>query len=152
MLFVPGISAVRPLIRVLAFGVALVAWAGIVQSGRARPGASTFPPNGWLKVAIGWLLLLILHWHTNSIAAGVAHALLYISVFSPAFWAPAAVVSQRQVSRLKLHGREAAIQANGSLLNPLDVYNGEYWGFEKIGEFLPFDYMPPTASTAAPRQ
>ncbi len=30
--------------------------------------------------------------------------------------------------------------------------NGEYWGFEKIGEFLPFDYMPPTASTAAPRR
>jgi hypothetical protein len=49
---------------------------------------------------------------------------------------------KRQVSRLKLQGKEAAIQANGTLLNPLDVFNGEYWGFEKIGEFLPVDYTP----------
>jgi hypothetical protein len=27
-------------------------------------------------------------------------------------------------------------------MNPLDVYNGEYWGFERIGEFLPVDYIP----------
>ena len=52
--------------------------------------------------------------------------------------------TRRQVSRLKLQGREAEIQANGTLLNPLDVFNGEYWGFEKIGEFLPVDYVPPT--------
>ncbi|OON69733.1 carboxypeptidase-like regulatory domain-containing protein [Hymenobacter sp. CRA2] len=55
----------------------------------------------------------------------------------------------RQVSRLRLNGRQAEIQADGSLLNPLDVSVGEYWGFEKIGEFLPFDYVVPTA-TAAP--
>ena len=53
--------------------------------------------------------------------------------------------AKRQVSRLKLQGRRAEIQANGSLMNPLDVFNGEYWGFEKIGEFLPVDYQPPTA-------
>ncbi|SFQ72804.1 carboxypeptidase-like regulatory domain-containing protein [Hymenobacter arizonensis] len=57
---------------------------------------------------------------------------------------------QRQVSRLKLRGRQAEIQANGSLMNPLDAYNGEYWGFERIGEFLPVDYAPTTAAGAAP--
>ena len=51
--------------------------------------------------------------------------------------------AKRQVSRLKLQGREAEIQANGSLVNPLEAYNGDYWGFEKIGEFLPVDYVPP---------
>ncbi|WP_046245163.1 carboxypeptidase-like regulatory domain-containing protein [Hymenobacter terrenus] len=56
--------------------------------------------------------------------------------------------SKRQVSRLKLQGREAEIQANGSLLNPLEVYNGEYWGFERIGEFLPVDYVPPPTAAA----
>lgn len=56
---------------------------------------------------------------------------------------------KRQVSRLKLQGRQAEIQANGTLLNPLDVFNGEYWGFEKIGEFLPVDYVP-TNPIAAP--
>jgi hypothetical protein len=55
--------------------------------------------------------------------------------------------AKRQVSRLRLQGRQAEIQADGSLLNPLAVSNGEYWGFEKIGEFLPFDYVPPTAAT-----
>ena len=50
--------------------------------------------------------------------------------------------AKRQVSRVKLQGSEAEIQANGSLRNPLEAYNGEYWGFERIGEFLPFDYVP----------
>jgi hypothetical protein len=58
--------------------------------------------------------------------------------------------TKRQVSRLKLQETEAEIQANGSLMNPLDVYNGEYWGFERIGEFLPFDYDPAATSVPAP--
>ena len=56
--------------------------------------------------------------------------------------------TKRQVSRLRLQGDEAEIQSNGAPLDPLDVSNGEYWGFERIGEFLPFDYVPPTASAA----
>ena len=50
--------------------------------------------------------------------------------------------AQRQVSRLRLTDGEAEIQADGSLLDPLEVSLGEYWGFEKLGEFLPFDYQP----------
>ncbi len=56
--------------------------------------------------------------------------------------------AQRQVSRLRLQEREAEIQPNGSLANPLDVSTGEYWAFEKIGEFLPLNYEPPTVSAA----
>ena len=48
----------------------------------------------------------------------------------------------RQVSRLQLVDNEAEIQADGSLRNPLSVAIGGYWGFEKIGEFLPYDYVP----------
>ena len=48
----------------------------------------------------------------------------------------------RQVSRLQLADGEAEIQADGSLRNPLEVALGGYWGFEKIGEFLPYDYVP----------
>ena len=48
----------------------------------------------------------------------------------------------RQVSRLQLADGEAEIQADGSLRNPLEVAIGGYWGFEKIGEFLPYDYVP----------
>ena len=57
--------------------------------------------------------------------------------------------ARRQVSRVRLQGREAEIQANGSLVNPLEASNGEYWGFEKIGEFLPIDYVPPAPSAPA---
>jgi hypothetical protein len=57
--------------------------------------------------------------------------------------------AKRQVSRLKLRDGEAEIQANGSVMNPLEVFSGEYWGFERIGEFLPVDYQP-SAPVAAP--
>ena len=102
LLFMPGISVVRPVIRILSFSVALLAWVAIIQSGRSRPGAASFPSSFWLKLIVGWLLLLILHWNTNSLIAGFAHALLYIAILSPAFWAPSALVSQRQVGRLMM--------------------------------------------------
>jgi hypothetical protein len=54
--------------------------------------------------------------------------------------------SKRQVSRLTLLAPETEIQPNGTLVNPLDVVSGEYWGFQKIGEFLPLDYAPPVAA------
>ena len=60
-------------------------------------------------------------------------------------------LSKRQVSELKLTDGEAEVQADGSLLNPLEVALGGYWGFEKIGEFLPFDYVPPASAAATPR-
>ena len=58
--------------------------------------------------------------------------------------------SKRQVSRLTLLAPETEIRPNGTLVNPLDVVSGEYWGFQKIGEFLPLDYAPPVAAVATP--
>lgn len=57
--------------------------------------------------------------------------------------------AKRQVSRLTLLAPETEIQPNGTLVNPLDVVSGEYWGFQKLGEFLPLDYAPPVAATPA---
>ncbi|UOQ99298.1 carboxypeptidase-like regulatory domain-containing protein [Hymenobacter sp. 5317J-9] len=57
--------------------------------------------------------------------------------------------SDRQVSQLVLMVPEIEIQPNGQLANPLAVYTDEYWGFEKMGEFLPVNYLPP-ASAASP--
>ena len=61
----------------------------------------------------------------------------------PAGPAASAYLSQRQVSVLRLPDGEAEIQADGSLRDPLEAAIGGYWGFEKIGEFLPLDYGPP---------
>ncbi len=64
------------------------------------------------------------------------------SLFSPAV-VPA---GRQQVSRLRLIVREAELQPNGQLVNPLAVFTQDYWGFEKIGEFLPLNYQPPAPS------
>jgi len=53
------------------------------------------------------------------------------------------------VSRLTLLVPETEINPNGTLVNPFDVVPGEYWGFQRIGEFLPLDYAPPVAATKA---
>lgn len=48
----------------------------------------------------------------------------------------------REVSELHLLGPAAIIQPNGYLTNPLSVKVDGYWAFEKVGEALPFDYVP----------
>ncbi|MBF9238163.1 carboxypeptidase-like regulatory domain-containing protein [Hymenobacter sp. BT683] len=60
--------------------------------------------------------------------------------------APAPI--DRQVSQLILLTRNTEIQPNGHLVNPLAVFTDEYWGFEKMGEFLPQNYLPPAAVPA----
>lgn len=47
-----------------------------------------------------------------------------------------------EVSELHLLGPAAIIQPNGYLTNPLSVKVDGYWAFEKVGEALPFDYVP----------
>jgi len=55
----------------------------------------------------------------------------------------------RQVSGLRLLTPEVEILPDGSLLDPLAVSVGDYWAFEKLGEFLPLDYEPGMAGTGA---
>jgi len=52
-----------------------------------------------------------------------------------------------QVSQLVLMQHEVEIEPNGQLANPLAVFTDQYWGFEKMGEFLPLDYAPPAAGS-----
>ena len=48
----------------------------------------------------------------------------------------------QEESQLRLLGTEALILPNGYLSNPLSIKVDGYWGFEKIGESLPLDYVP----------
>jgi hypothetical protein len=102
LLFLPGIGQGRVLIRIATFGIALIAWASIFQSGKALPGSRSFAAGSWLKFASGWLLLMILNPGTNSIVAGLAQAMLYIAVFSPVFWAPSVLATPKQLGRLMM--------------------------------------------------
>ena len=49
----------------------------------------------------------------------------------------------RQVSRMMLLEPGVEVAADGQLASPLAVFVDSYWGFEKIGEFLPLDYQLP---------
>jgi hypothetical protein len=49
----------------------------------------------------------------------------------------------QQASELILLQPEIEILPNGQLANPLAVFTDGYWGFEKMGEFLPVNYLPP---------
>ena len=100
LLFVPGVSLLRVFTRIAAFVIALVAWSAIRQSRRQAPRGPEFPAMPWLLACMVWLGLSIFHPTTNSLASGIAQAAMYLTVMSPAFWAPAALVSSRQVSRL----------------------------------------------------
>jgi hypothetical protein len=75
----------------------------------------------------------------------------YKAAMSPIGPTDSKTPTKRQVSRLVLLANETRIRPNGSLANPLDVSPGEYWGFQRIGEFLPADYEPPVAATPAPQ-
>ena len=74
----------------------------------------------------------------------------YTAPMSPIGPADKTMSSKRQVSRLMLLATETEINDNGTLVNPFDVAPGGYWGFQRIGEFLPLDYEPPVAALATP--
>jgi hypothetical protein len=52
----------------------------------------------------------------------------------------------QQTSELIMMQPEIEILPNGQLANPLAVFTDGYWGFEKMGEFLPLNYLPPSPS------
>ncbi|MBJ6143549.1 carboxypeptidase-like regulatory domain-containing protein [Siccationidurans sp. BT559] len=60
--------------------------------------------------------------------------------------APSPPPQDVQVSQLVLMKPEVEIEPNGQLANPLAVYTDGYWGFEKMGEFLPVNYLPPAST------
>ena len=96
LLFIPGISAGRVVIRVIAYLAPLSIWFAIIQYGRSRAGSDSYSVGFWLKLVAGWLGLMLFHWDTRSIPAGLAQATMYIAVFSPAFWTPKALESPRR--------------------------------------------------------
>jgi hypothetical protein len=102
LMFVPGLSAIRTPLRMAAYAMAPVAWFMVARSGRRRAGSDSFPARPWLLATSAWLVLSILHPNSYSLVASTAQAALYISVLSPAFWAPTALTATVQLRRLML--------------------------------------------------
>jgi len=51
--------------------------------------------------------------------------------------------SKYQVSLVDLYEKKAKIHESGVLDRPYDVFLRGYWAFEKVGDKLPLDYVPP---------
>jgi hypothetical protein len=100
LLFIPGASVLRTLVRVASFLIALVAWLAIWRSGRTAPAGKPFPATPWLTACVVLLGLMVFHPGTNSLASGLAQAAMYLTVLSPVYWAPAALTEGRQLSRV----------------------------------------------------
>jgi hypothetical protein len=126
LLFVPGISAGRIVIRMAVFLIAPLVWFAIIQSGRTKGGSGWGALGLWLKLVCGWVALSVFHWETRSITAGAVQAVFYIAVLSPVFWAPKVLGATGQVGRLMalllICNGVSAIVGLGQVFRP-DTFN-----------------------------
>jgi hypothetical protein len=123
LLFLPGSQALRLPIRVGAYMLPLVGlglwWL------RASGDRPRHPAQSWLLGIGVYLGLMILHPLTNSLEAGVAQTLLYVSIFCPLFWAPSFVDRPRVLVRILA----ILLVCNGlnSVVGVLQVYDPDRW-------------------------
>jgi hypothetical protein len=143
LMFIPGLSVVRTPSRIAAFSIALVAWGVVWARGvRNRPGPR-FPAIPWLIVAIGWLVVMILHPDGNTMVSRVGHVALYVAILCPAFWAGSALEDPRQIGRLlKIMFLCNALGAafglgqvyRPNIFNPPVIPQADKAGAERIGD------------------
>ena len=101
-LFIPGVSVIRLLTKVASFGASLLALWLVWRKGGLEKQMRLFKPSIWLVWMIVMLGVMIFHPDTNSIIAGIAHCVLYISNYATAFWAIAALRYGMQYQRVFL--------------------------------------------------
>jgi hypothetical protein len=100
LLFIPGLSAVRTATRIGAYTLGLVAWGGVALGAKKAPVTGRFPAKPWLLGCMAWLVLILLHPNSYAPMAALGHAVLYVAILSPAFWAGEAVRAPKQVGRV----------------------------------------------------
>jgi hypothetical protein len=120
------------------------AWAALPPIAQLNPAAR--PIDSLRRVAADGRVFLRFSDELQVVYFGEAPDPAYTAPMSPIGPAEKTMPIKRQVSRLTLVVPEAELNANGTLANPFDVVPGEYWGFQRIGEFLPLDYEPPVAA------
>ena len=123
LLYIPGVQSLRVLVRMAPFAISLIALGGYAkQQVRGRSGPAT---QKWLVIALAYLTLMIFHPTTNSLLAGIAQVMLYLSVMAPMFWASKLQYSSEQVQRLLF----IMLICSGvnSLVGVLQVYDPATW-------------------------
>lgn len=123
LLYLPGSQILRVPIRISAFAISLLALGWWLINRRRTP--QPYPARLLLSLAMIWTALMILHPTTNSLVSGGAHAMLYLAVVSPIFWAPLVVRSPRQLKRLLII--LFSCNAINSMVGVLQVYDPKTW-------------------------
>ncbi|MGI4865709.1 MAG: carboxypeptidase-like regulatory domain-containing protein [Janthinobacterium lividum] len=126
----------------------LRAWAALPPTAQLSPAAR--PIDSLRHIAADGRVYLRFSDELQVVYFGETPDPAYTAPMSPIGPVDKTMSTKRQVSRLTLVVPETEINPNGTLVNPFDVVPGEYWGFQRIGEFLPLDYAPPVAATATP--
>jgi hypothetical protein len=119
VLYLPGTQPFRVLIRFAPFALSLGAlgWWLLSNQRFRRMHVSC----GVLIFAWSYILLMAFAPTTNTIKAGLAQSMLYLSVMAPVFWVPMFIRSYRQVDRVL----KILIICNGinAVVGVLQVYN-----------------------------
>jgi hypothetical protein len=97
LLFLPGTQPLRVPIRMAPFALGLGGFAMMLG---VRRRVIRHPATTTLTLIVVYLLAMIPAPGTNSPLSGLAQVMLYVSVMAPVFWAPALVMSYRQVRRI----------------------------------------------------
>jgi hypothetical protein len=128
-LLFPGVSPVRLLIRMAAFGTSLLLLASVRGARRAR-----HPAYSLGALALGVVAIAVFHPDTTSLVAGAAQAALYASVMAPLFWVPRMQLDTRVLRQTVLI--LWAFHTLSALLGVLQVY-------------YPGSFQPPVSSIIA---
>jgi hypothetical protein len=124
VLFLPGTQTFRVPIRIAPFAISLAAllwWCSARLPKRNR----LHPAYLWLLPALVYLGLMILHPAANSLLAGLAQAMLYLSVLAPVFWAPSLVGGPGRLVRLL--GILLIYNGINAAIGVLQVYDPDRW-------------------------
>lgn len=97
--FLPFLRPARILLRVANYGIGLVAWAGVLRSGRARR-MPAFSGRSWAYFSTGWIVLQAFNPMGDLPLAAPAGACLEIAILSPIFWAPRISTSYGRVYQM----------------------------------------------------
>lgn len=145
-LFIPGVSVIRLVTKIASFGASLLALWLVWRKGGLERQMRSFKPSRWLMCMIVMLGAMIFHPETNSIIAGVAHCILYISNYATAFWAIAALRYGMQYQRvfliLFLINTASALVGIGQFYRPETFLPPSIMVLEKeketIGSLIPY--------------
>jgi hypothetical protein len=118
LLYLPGTQAIRQPIRVSAFLISLAAFAWwMTISAERRPPHRAY---SWVVAIMGLLAVMIFHPTTSSLYGGLAHAMLYLAVIAPFFWAPVFVSTPEHLARLL--GLLLLCNGGNAIVGVLQVY------------------------------